>query len=399
MVNIMKSSKNKIGIITSYHGNYNFGGLLQAYALPTALQKYLGVSAEQIDYVSLFTGENETKDSLSVRKLIYKVGIFLFNKLEEGNLKKRRKAFEQFMAEIPHSEKVYDYNNISDSVERYSAFICGGDQIWSDFKQTGWFGSQDLLVYTLQFVPQHIKKIADAPSMATLELTNEFKNQFSVGINRLNTISVREKRAVSIIKQMSDRPISVTVDPVLLLKESDWLDVMNCSFQKEKYILCYILGDSTEQRKSAAKYAEKLKCKIIVFPHILQNSVRKSDLVFGDIRDYSSGPREFLDLIKNAEVVITDSFHACVFSMIFKTPLIVFERGKIVGKVDINSRIYDFLEEYHLENQLVTAEELTEMKEIPKIDFTYAHEHWKKRREESLYYLGNALKDNRYGRE
>lgn len=394
MVNKMKSSKNKLGIITLYHGNCNFGGLLQAYALPTALRKYLGVSAEQIDYVSLFTGENETKDSLSLRKLVYKVGILLFNKLEESNFKKRRKAFEKFMEEIPHSEKVYDYNNISDSVERYNAFICGGDQIWSDCKQTGWFGNQDLMVYTLQFVPQNIKKIAYAPSMATLELTNEFKNQFSVGINRLNSISVREKRAVSIIKQISDRPISVTVDPVLLLKESDWLDIMNFSFRKEKYILCYILGDSTEQRKAVTKYAEKLKCKIIVFPHILQNSVRKSDLVFGDIRDYSSGPREFLDLIKNAEVVITDSFHACVFSMIFKTPFIVFERGKIAGKVDINSRIYDFLEEYHLGNQLVTEQELTGMKEIPKVDFTYAHEHWEERRAESLKYLENALKND-----
>ena len=60
----------------------------------------------------------------------------------------------------------------------------------------------------------------------------------------------------------------------------------------------------------------------------------------------------------------------------------------------MNSRIYDFLEEYHLENQLVTEKEMAEMKEIPRIDYTYAHAHWKKRREESLEYLANALKDN-----
>ena len=60
----------------------------------------------------------------------------------------------------------------------------------------------------------------------------------------------------------------------------------------------------------------------------------------------------------------------------------------------MNSRIYDFLEEYHLENQLVTEEELAKMKVLPKIDYTYAHEHLKKRREESLAYLEKALSDD-----
>ena len=65
----------------------------------------------------------------------------------------------------------------------------------------------------------------------------------------------------------------------------------------------------------------------------------------------------------------------------------------------MNSRIYDFLEEYHLEDQLVTEKTLTQMNEIPKVDFSYAHEHWKKRREESLEYLKNALKGNENGVE
>ena len=83
--------------------------------------------------------------------------------------------------------------------------------------------------------------------------------------------------------------------------------------------------------------------------------------------------------------------------MIFETPFMVFERNKIGEKENMNSRIYDFLEEYHLERQLVTEKELTAMKEIPKIDFTDAHKHWKIRREESLGYLENALKDNLSG--
>ena len=151
------------------------------------------------------------------------------------------------------------------------------------------------------------------------------------------------------------------------------------------------------QRKGIKKFVSKVHCKIITFSNICHNIVRKCDLFFGDIHDYTSGPREFLGLIKNAEFVITDSFHACVFSMIFEKPFVVFERNKIGEKGNMNSRIYDFLEEYHLERQLVTEEQLAEMNDIPKVDFTYAQDHWKKRRQESLTYLESALKDDNNG--
>lgn len=393
-----KRQKDKIGIVTLYHNNYNFGGLLQAYALPTALNKYLGASAEQIDYVSLPAQIAEkSKKSLSIAKIINLIGFLFFQKLERNNLIKRKKSFDQFIADIPHSERSYQYENIIDSLEVYNTYICGGDQIWIDCQKMPWFRDVDSKVFTLRFVPDQVKKIAYAPSMAVLEMNDEFKKEFSIGINRLDSISVREKRAFPVLRQITDKPVTVTVDPVLLLKESDWLQVINYLPGKDKYILCYLLGDSIEHRKAVKTIAKRLRLPVLTFPHILASAVRKCDLFFGDIKDYSSGPREFVGLIKNAEFVITDSFHACVFSMIFKTPFAVFERSKIGEKGNMNSRIYDFLEEYHLESQLVTEKELSEIKEIPKIDYSYAHEHWKVRREESLEYLKNALIDNQYG--
>ena len=214
------------------------------------------------------------------------------------------------------------------------------------------------------------------------------------GLNALDAVSVREKKSVSFLKSFTNKKIDVVVDPVLLMTENEWTDVAIEPQKKEKYILCYLLGDRIEYRAAVKKFAQKMHLSVLTFPHVFLNVVRKCDLFFGDMHDYTSGPREFLSLIKNAEFVITDSFHACVFSMIFKTPFVVFERNKIGEKGNMNSRIYDFLEEYHLERQLVTAEELMNMNEIPKVNFTYAHEHWKKRREESLKYLENALKDN-----
>lgn len=394
MVNIMKSSKNKIGIITLYHGNCNFGGLLQAYALPKVLKEHFGIEAEQIDYVPTVQSVKEEQDykkgiAKCFYQIIYNFGIFFFDKVNKKKLNRRKQAFDSFINEIPHGETPCDYYTINESLNRYGVFVCGGDQIWNDFKE-----DQNIEVYTLQFVPSGYKKIAYAPSMAVLEASSSFKKVMRNGLNGLDAVSVREKKSLSILQQLTDKNIEVVADPVLLMTADEWTRSARETKNKGKYVLCYLLGDSTQQREAVKKAAKRLRLPVLTFPHILVNVVRKCDLFFGNIHDYTSGPREFIGLIKNAEMVITDSFHACVFSMIFKTPFAVFERNKIGEKGNMNSRIYDFLEEYRLENQLVTKEELTEMKEIPKIDFTYAHEHWKKRREESLKYLENALKND-----
>ena len=298
------------------------------------------------------------------------------------------------MNEVPHSEIAYEFDSINKCVDQYQLFICGGDQIWNDYKE-----NKNIKVYTLQFVPSCEKKIAYAPSMAVLDTSSDYKQIMRKGLNALDAISVREKKSISILESLTNKKLDIVVDPVLLMKDNEWKDVAKITNEKDRYLLCYLLGDSIEHRRAVKEFAKKMNLQILTFPHIFLNVVRKCDLFFGDIHDYSSGPREFLGLINNAEFVITDSFHACVFSMIFKTPFVVFERNKPGEKGNMNSRIYDFLEEYHLENQLVTEKKLADMKEIPKLDFTYAHEHWKKRREESLEFLKNALMDNQNGEE
>ena len=389
------NEKNKVGIVTLYHNNYNFGGLLQAYALPKVIKEHFGIEAEQIDYIpaeqkTKIKPNNDKKSVLQyLYQLVYNFGIVFFGTISKKNLYQRKQAFDSFMDEILHSEIAYDQNTISKSLDQYRLFICGGDQIWNDYKE-----KQNIKVYTLQFVPSHVKKIAYAPSMAILETTSDFNQIMRTGLNELNSISVREKKSVPLLELLTKKKINIVVDPVLLMTENEWECVARVPKKKDKYILCYLLGDSVEYRKAVKKFARKMNKPILTFPHIFLNVVRKCDLFFGDIHDYTSGPREFLGLIRNAEFVITDSFHACVFSMIFETSFVVFERNKIGEKGNMNSRIYDFLEEYHLENQLVSEKELADMKDIPGIDFTYAHKHWEKRREESLKYLENALKEN-----
>ena len=160
------SEKNKAGIVTLYHANDNFGGLLQAYALPQVLKEYFGIEAEQIDYVPAEQKAEIKRHSknknilLYLYQMVYNFGIVFFRICNKKNLTQRKKAFDNFMNEIPHSEMAFEYDSIYKSLGQYRLFICGGDQIWNDCKE-----KQNLIVYTLQFVPSCVKKIAYAPSM------------------------------------------------------------------------------------------------------------------------------------------------------------------------------------------------------------------------------------------
>ena len=380
----------KTGILTLYYNNMNYGGLLQAFALPFVIQKHIGIPAEQIRYSHQNTGTDlctsKSKKSLS----IYQLGINFFSALTSNKRSIRKESFLEFMNDIPHSRNIYSHETIQQCNSNYEIFICGGDQIWN-----GEMVGEHLDVYTLQFVNQGLKKIAYSPSVAISHMSKQVEDCLGKGLLGIDRISVREKRSLDILKRLSDKKIEVVVDPVLLLNKSEWLEQSRPTKINGKYILCYLLGDSITQRKAVEIISKRLKLKIVTFPHILLNNVRKCDLFFGDIKDYTSGPRQFLDLINNAEFVITDSFHACVFSMIFETPFIVFERNKPSEKGNMNSRIYDFLEEYHLENQLVNVEKAMNLSRIPEVDYSFAHEHWFHRRNDSIEYLTRALFDER----
>lgn len=380
----------KTGILTLYYNNMNYGGLLQAFALPFVIQKRIGIPAEQIRYSQQNTDTglctSKSKKSLS----IYQLGINFFSALTSNKRSIRKESFLEFMNDIPHNRNIYSHETIQQCNSNYEMFICGGDQIWN-----GEMVGEHLDVYTLQFVNQGLKKIAYSPSVAISHMSKQVEDCLGKGLLGIDRISVREKRSLDILKRLSDKKIEVVVDPVLLLNKSEWLEQSRPAKINGKYILCYLLGDSITQRKAVEIISKRLKLRIVTFPHILLNNVRKCDLFFGDIKDYTSGPRQFLDLINNAEFVITDSFHACVFSMIFETPFIVFERNKPNEKGNMNSRIYDFLEEYHLENQLVNVEKAMNLSRIPEVDYSFANEHWFHRRNDSIEYLTRALFDER----
>lgn len=129
---------------------------------------------------------------------------------------------------------------------------------------------------------------------------------------------------------MSGKKVSVVLDPVFLLSAADWHEIVQEPHIKTPYIFCYLLGSNKEQHERAIKIAKENSCKLVTIPYL--NGYNQLDDNFGDIQISAASPQEFLGLIENAAGVVTDSFHATAFSVIFNRPFWALSRFKNQGK-------------------------------------------------------------------
>ncbi len=305
----------KVGIIT-LNGYFNYGNRLQNYALQKSLEK-MGFEVETIWHTNI--------------KEIIKTSLKIILPINSKN-KKTRNLY-MFSKKNINTHFTFCMKNIKN---KYDFFICGSDQIWNyNFKT---FNDDMFLKFS-----QKEKNIAYAASFGIDELEIRYINQYKEGLNNFKAISVRENEGKKIIEKV-DKSISseVVIDPTLLLSKNEWEEISNKSkldIQK-KYILIYMLGNLSEKNKTNIdKIAKENNCEVI-------------NLMNKESKYYSCGIEDFLYLEKNAFLVCTDSFHSTVFSIIFETPFLVFEREDKYKKM--NSRINTLLKMTKLENQYIT---------------------------------------------
>lgn len=389
-----------IGIITLYYKNYNIGGLLQAYALQKILSN-LNIESEQVR-VWHYKREYITFQN----KVSRKIGHIIKNPIKEAkvtinnsNLKKRRKLIqdellirenlmEQFMDRIPHSNEVYDIYNISESLQLYNGYIVGSDQIWNDDYIT-----QDYMkINMLSFVPNTILKMSYAASIGK---HNNFKDWFinDLGyLKKFDAISVREKTANAFLKNRKIESI-VTLDPTLLLEKDEWNKFVNkekleC---KSQYVFTYFLGKDKENRIIAEKIAKRNNLSIVNFAHAI-NYFRDEDKYYGDYKIVEYSPDDFINYIANAKIVITDSFHAAVFSIIFNKEFWVVPRLDDSGISSMNSRLNDLLETYGIQERYINNQEDAENKNLyKKINYDDVNKHLNEQRKDSIEFIVNSI--------
>ncbi len=379
----------RIGVLTLFHGNRNWGGNLQGYALKSYIEEnFPNCSADLIQYRSgknvIYKNKLEQMLQYGPIEAIKKISQQFSKKKTPGDdlLKDRIKRFEMFQKKYQTNKHIYKDEDLQDLAEEYDCLICGSDQVWNpNVARPGFF---------LEGVTG-TKKVSYAASIARDSLSKKEADAIISLIEQFDCISVREKTAKTILDGYltGKKDVQEVLDPALMLTKEQWSQYIGDQEDKtEPYALAFFFSDSLSYRKKIEQYCAKHHLKLVGIPHAT-NYIRNDEI--GDYeKAYDVGPIEFLRLFREASCVFTDSFHGAAFSILFEKPFCVFERDK-KSKTSKNSRLYDLLSKFQLSERLVKShKDFIEALEAP-IDYTEVYTILERERAVSHKFLQDAL--------
>lgn len=367
----------KIGISTIIDYD-NYGNRLQNYAGQEVL-KSLGFEVETIPDIPVVSKPKEVSLKSKIKKSILrglrgispsykkKIDTMLYNQ------KFRKERFIEFTQKNIKMCNV-EINNFSDLCQldnKFDYFITGSDQVWNyNFRP---YLDKDFL----GFVSKE-KRISYASSFGVSSLPEDYIEKYHKFLSEMNYLSVREHAGQRIIKDLTGRDAQVLIDPTMMLHKDEWLQIASkpkCTPNK-KYLLTYVLGNQTDEFKDFVDCLAKEKDLEVLS---LLNPYDK------DI--HCVDPGEFVYLINQADVMITDSFHGAVFSILMETPFVIFERQD--SFVSMNSRIETLVTTFKMESRL--SSHIKTVDDVYNIDFTHIDEILNYERHKAIDYLKKAF--------
>lgn len=321
----------RVGILT-FHRALNFGAVLQCYALQVALQKF-NVEVEVIDYKNEFI--QKFYSPFYIEKYNWKKIAYMLYAFKSKYV--RNKTFHNFRESyLCLSTDQYSKDNIGDANSRYDAIIVGSDQVWN-LEQTD--GDVN---YLLSFADKE-KSYSYAASFGIDSIHEDIRLVYYKNLQNFKGISVRESSGVNIIADILGVEVEQHIDPTLLLEQEEWEKLANQGIREQgKYICVYKINMS-----KCYMYAEELEKRTGIRVIVIKPD-KTCPSHFAKYKNAS--PEDFLALIKNAEYVITDSFHGIVFSTVFKKKFVTCLDSRINNK---NTRITEILKAYRLEDRLI----------------------------------------------
>ena len=362
--------KKKIGIVT-LHAIANYGGILQAYALQIVLER-MGYEAEKIE-LSMWR-----KQLTRFQKLwIYPYRMFQKKILKKSCIiKKEEHQYESGMAKYDRAmytmpfintyikrKQIYSYIELNQ--DDYEALIVGSDQIWRPRYIRD--ANADIRDSYLQFAKGwDVKRIAYAASFGTNECEytpSELKDCGEL-LEKFDAVSVREESGIQLCAAMGRADVCQLVDPTLLLNKEDYIKLIPDNYPKsEGDLLCYVLDKTGETGRIIQYVAQQLNLRLF---EVISNPMARTNKEDGY---YQPPVEKWLQGFKDAKFVVTDSFHACVFSILFGKPFIVIgnqERGM--------ARYQTLLKMFRVEERLIltydkqTIDKILQTAFMPEMD-------------------------------
>lgn len=320
--------KGKVGILT-WHDPTNCGSALQAYALHYYLRQN-GIDARIIRYVPQWCRGDYMQmpwkmlSLIQIIKCIFKECLLLFYTILPHFLQKKVSPFFPFYNQHCKMTKPCTEDNIGDISKSFTTIISGSDQIWNPTVLDP--------IFLQTFVTAEITKISYAASMVGKTMPEELIPLYKESLKSFSAISVREQEGRELLNSLGFSA-AVHIDPTLLLDASHYRAIAKPALNiKEPFAFCYFLSTDQEYKMQVQEYVKKHQLEAIGF------SADDEDYMWMKKVDIM-GPSEWLWLIDNAEVVLTNSYHATILSLILHTPFFTFLRFDAKSKKSQNARL------------------------------------------------------------
>jgi len=368
----------KAGIIT-FASAHNYGAILQVYAMQKYLEN-LGIEAHVINYRpkeidNVYKLYKIKKSRYKIVKVIRKI-----KKITKVKTKYKWKIdkynnFEEFISNVlKTTEPYYKLKEIQNAYLDYDILIAGSDQIWNTDLTKGFKAA-----YFLEFGKKDAIRISYAASLGRDDIDKKYVMFYKRYLKNFDYISVREKSMIPIFQELTDKEVVQVIDPTLLLKRKDYEDLKKDSkYKGKKYIYTHFIGRDEKVIEMADKMSRDLNIPVL---HNFAEKLFENELDY----HYNESPEQIIDVIKNAEMIISNSFHLTVLSIIYNKQFITIPHSKRP------ERMKNLLEMVGLEDHLI--EDVRIMPELSKLNINYKEVEKKleKEREKSVKFLQEAL--------
>ncbi len=307
----------KVGIITLYD-DLNFGNKLQNYAVQTYFKNMGFCVATVIDELQIIDCDPIKVLKRAAHVVLQHIGFEKEQAKRKKMLFPRRSYMKGFSDEYLTTTFPINYRHLPhDFVKQFDYFVTGSDQVWH-----GWKNDRHELEYFLLMFADPSQRLNIAPSFGFDEFPKKYLKTYKKGLEGFEYLSVREEHGAELIKELTGKDATILLDPTMLIDTSEWLKILKkpSQYVDDKYIFVYALGGfKGEVKEKTCKLADVFNLKVI-------------DIMDTDSDYYiHTRPDEFLYWIYNARLVVTDSFHASVFSILFNKPFVVIERSDLKG--------------------------------------------------------------------
>jgi hypothetical protein len=327
----------KIGIATFQWAD-NYGAVIQAYALQSYLEK-IGNEVHIINY-------KPSKHPIGLKQYLAKTPRAFIYKLEKVY---KKKVFQSFRTNYLNLSSIIieTLDDLKTIKDEFNTLIAGSDQVWNP----KWLDQEKNLwdLYFLKFAGFHTKKCSYAASFGHAELktmTIEWQEAIRQNLKNFDCISVREKSGVDIVRQLTGRNDAIhVVDPTFLLRKDDYYKLIGQQKKRKSYLFSYMLhGLNSDSNFLENMVSKELNIKVVKCD-ANRTSIHKKYIL--------PTPIKWLGLIREADFIITNSFHAVVFCLIFHKQFIAILIDGELGSM--NTRITNLLDEFNLSSRYITA--------------------------------------------